>query len=44
MDIPPETSMRWVLIQRLSWESRDAIMGPMIPVCSGYLPGVMLPR
>jgi hypothetical protein len=27
MDMPPETSMRWALTQRLSSESSDAIIG-----------------
>src|SRR5580658_3105553 len=29
MDMPPEASMRWALTQRLSSESREAIIGPM---------------
>ena len=31
--IPPDTSMRWPLIQRLSSESSAAIMGPMSSGC-----------
>jgi hypothetical protein len=29
VDMPPETSMRWALTQRLSSDSSEAIIGPM---------------
>jgi len=29
MDIPPETSIRWALTQRLSSVNSEAIIGPM---------------